>query len=92
MSINRFRVIRGTFLIKGFQPDGDSVRFEALDPKRFVGLYRDFKDQGKIGSRQVRMEGIDAPETHYAAHAQPKGDMARDNADKKADAVEKKAN
>jgi len=27
---------------------------------------------------QLRLEGIDTPETHYGPHAQPLGDRARD--------------
>jgi endonuclease YncB( thermonuclease family) len=73
-----FRVIRGSFHIRGYKPDGDSVRFTAENPARFDGLYRDFKDISPTGDFQLRLEGIDAPETHYGLESQPYGDNSRD--------------
>jgi hypothetical protein len=28
----QYKVVAGTFHVKGFQPDGDSIRFQANDP------------------------------------------------------------
>jgi endonuclease YncB( thermonuclease family) len=78
MSTAGFRVIKGHFHIRGFKPDGDSVRFTADNPALFDGLYRDFKMVSPSGDFQLRLEGIDAPETHYGLEVQPFGDVARD--------------
>jgi hypothetical protein len=75
-----YKAIQGNLILKNYQPDGDSVRFKADDPEDFVDLYRyhrlppDKRDKPV----QLRLEAIDAPETHYGIYAQPKGDSARD--------------
>jgi len=72
--------MRGHFVIIGKQPDGDSVRFIADDPELFQAIHRG--DRVKLssvdGSVQLRFEGVDAPELHYGAAAQPLGKEARD--------------
>jgi endonuclease YncB( thermonuclease family) len=73
-----FRVIKGNFRVQGFKPDGDSVRFEANNIALFEGLLRDEKAHPSGGSFQLRLEGIDAPETHYGDEIQPLGDNSRD--------------
>lgn len=73
--------IKGTFFIKGKQPDGDSIRFVADDPSLFEDLYRYHRMRftRADGSIQLRLEGIDTPETHYGPrHSQPYGNKARD--------------
>ena len=30
--MNQFQIIKGKFHVKGYQPDGDSIRFEAENP------------------------------------------------------------
>jgi len=75
-----FLAIAGNFIIKGKEPDGDSVRFVPDDPQRLTQL----KNHSRIvpskvdGSVQLRFEGIDAPELHYGGQAQPLGVEARD--------------
>jgi endonuclease YncB( thermonuclease family) len=75
-----FLAIAGNFIIKGKEPDGDSVRFVPDDPQRLSQL----KNHNRIvpskvdGSVQLRFEGIDAPELHYGGQAQPLGKEARD--------------
>jgi hypothetical protein len=60
-----FTLIRGKFVVKGKQPDGDSMRFLADDPGLFIRL-RGPKPTLKPGeSVQLRLEAIDALETHY---------------------------
>jgi endonuclease YncB( thermonuclease family) len=80
MALPFFQVIRGSFVIVGFDPDGDSVRFIADDPQLYVTLQRAFtiKPSRRDGSVQTRFEGVDAPELHYGTAAQPLGQQARD--------------
>lgn len=78
MSLAGFRVIKGRFHIRGFKPDGDSVRFSADRRELFVGLRREYKSISTNGDFQLRLEGIDAPETHYGLECQPFGVLARD--------------
>jgi endonuclease YncB( thermonuclease family) len=75
-----FRLITGVFVIIGYQPDGDSVRFIADNPALFQDLYRGnmIRLSKKDQSVQLRFDGIDAPEVHYGSAEQPLGDKARD--------------
>lgn len=70
----------GELTVIGKRPDGDSIRFIPQSPERLDDLQRaDRKRISKTdGSLQLRLEGIDTPETHYGPHAQPLGDRARD--------------
>lgn len=81
MSLDYFKAISGNFVIKGYEPDGDSVRFIADNPAYFAELHRGhlIVPSKKDSSVQLRLEGIDAPETHYGSAAQPYGDTARDH-------------
>lgn len=80
MTFESFKKITGQFVLQGYQPDGDSVRFIADDASLYADLHRSYKiiPSKKDGSVQLRLEGMDAPETHYGAAAQPYGDTARD--------------
>lgn len=74
-----FLLIRGTFVIVGKQPDGDSVRFIANDTNLFGQLKNNSRIQlSKDQSVQLRFEAIDAPELHYLGAAQPLGSDSRD--------------
>lgn len=79
MSLGFFRAIKGNFVLQGFKPDGDSVHFIADQPAHFAGLYREHISRMTDGGYQLRLEGIDTPETHYGAASQPQGDAARDH-------------
>jgi hypothetical protein len=71
--------LRGELVVIGKQPDGDSIRFVPDTPALIDRL--DHAERARTssdGSLQLRVEGIDAPETHYNALAQPLGDSARD--------------
>lgn len=63
-----FWVIKGTFVVEGKAPDGDTVTFEPDKPsllKRLENsssLMRKLDDTGAVN---LRFEGIDTPETHY---------------------------
>jgi endonuclease YncB( thermonuclease family) len=74
------RVLRGTLTVVGKSPDGDSIRFIPAKPDLLGDLYRGDRVRASRvdGSVQLRLEGIDAPETHYGRDAQPEGDAARD--------------
>jgi len=66
-----FRVIKGTFHIAGYAPDGDSVRFKAANPAWWSLL-----DGPKVGLNakqhaQLRIEAIDTLETHFETFHQP---------------------
>jgi endonuclease YncB( thermonuclease family) len=52
-------------------PDGDSIRFAADDPDLINNLPGSLPDAHPRPSTQLRLEGIDALETHYAARHQP---------------------
>ncbi|MDK9501457.1 nuclease [Streptomyces katrae] len=59
-------IIKGTFRAKDLQPDGDTVAFtpdDITDWKRVPGTHQVLpKPDGRVS---VRLEGIDALETHY---------------------------
>ena len=61
------KVIKGTFHVKGYQPDGDSIRFRADND----ALWSFFPNADKDKKRQLRIEAIDALETHYEGYHQP---------------------
>jgi endonuclease YncB( thermonuclease family) len=85
-----YLVIRGTFhvlsrtaggTVSGFEPDGDSVQFKPSDAallQRLTRLSQPVRPTA-IGSVQLRFEGIDALELHYAGSHQPRAlaDQAR---------------
>ena len=59
-----FTVIRGTYHVKGYSPDGDSIRFQADDS----ALLQDLPGRVEINPRnhvQLRIEAIDSLETHF---------------------------
>jgi endonuclease YncB( thermonuclease family) len=71
--------LRGELLVVGKQPDGDSIRFLPDTPALLSQLdHGDRVRRSSDGTLQLRVEGIDAPETHYNAVAQPRGDRSRD--------------
>jgi endonuclease YncB( thermonuclease family) len=74
------RVLKGDLTVVGKSPDGDSIRFVPDKPGLLDDLYRgDRVRSSRVdASVQLRLEGIDAPETHYGGDAQPRGDAARD--------------
>lgn len=57
-------LIRGRFRILNTEPDGDSVRFIPANPAAFssVGIAAKL---GSGGAAQLRLDAIDALETHY---------------------------
>ena len=67
-------LIKGSFHVVGYSPDGDSLMFKADNPtlwekiidddteKRFREKLASTKDLGAV---QLRLQGLDAPETHF---------------------------
>jgi hypothetical protein len=66
-----FTLIKGTFHVKGYCPDGDSIRFEALNPSTWNKLFGPPVGLNGRGHAQLRMEAIDALETHFSGFHQP---------------------
>ncbi|MFF4366063.1 nuclease [Streptomyces sp. NPDC001594] len=69
-------LIKGTFRVRGFKPDGDTVNFmpdDVADWKLVPGA-RPVVPRWD-GSAAIRLEGIDAPETHYGAETSPSGEQ-----------------
>ena len=67
-----FRSIAGWAVVDGYQPDGDTIRFVPDDVRDVLGLPRGhLVTFGADTSAPVRLEGIDAPELHYAGAQQP---------------------
>jgi endonuclease YncB( thermonuclease family) len=79
MSVPYLRALKGDLVVIGKSPDGDSIRFVPDRPELLKELHRG--DRVRVtrsdGSVQLRLEGIDAPETHYGGDAQPRGTDAR---------------
>lgn len=78
-----FTLIKGTFHVVGFSPDGDSIKFRPHDPELVRNLDGPPDYNGKRlknGLCQLRIEAIDTLETHYEALHQPHG-LARAAAD-----------
>jgi len=67
-----FKVIKGTFHVVGYSPDGDSVRFKAEDPSSWESLKGGKVKLNAKGHAQLRIEAIDTLETHYKKEHQPK--------------------
>lgn len=61
-----FRVITGSFHVAGYSPDGDSIRFKPDDLNNIFMLDGGLPRPNVRGHVQLRIEGIDALETHYS--------------------------
>jgi endonuclease YncB( thermonuclease family) len=66
-----FILIKGTYRIDGYSPDGDSIRFEADDPNNWDKLAGPTVALNARHHAQLRLEGIDTLETHYQGFHQP---------------------
>ncbi len=66
-----FTLIKGTFHVLGYSPDGDSVRFKAKDPSLWKKLSGPAVELNARGHAQLRIEAVDALETHYQGVCQP---------------------
>ncbi|CAG1016980.1 hypothetical protein ANAEL_05937 [Anaerolineales bacterium] len=68
----QYKVIAGTFHIKGFQPDGDSIRFQATNQANWDFFTWETVVVKATKKKQLRVEAIDAMETHYEGYHQPR--------------------
>ncbi|MBK8921907.1 MAG: hypothetical protein IPM81_10390 [Saprospirales bacterium] len=65
-------LIKGHFHVVGHSPDGDSLKFEAANAAQWDKIQSEFREpfqanfQKENGSVQLRLQGIDALETHYS--------------------------
>ena len=69
--MNVFFLIKGTFHVKGYSPDGDSIRFQANDSANWKKLSGPAVELNAREHAQLRMEAVDALETHYEGYHQP---------------------
>ena len=60
-----FHVIRGTFYVKGYSPDGDSIRFKADHEDNWDLLNGPPAKLNARSHAQLRLEAIDTLETHF---------------------------
>jgi endonuclease YncB( thermonuclease family) len=75
----RLLCLRGELVLVGKSPDGDSIRFRPDSPDLVRTLENGARARASSdGTFQLRLDGIDAPETHYNGHAQPLAEPARD--------------
>jgi endonuclease YncB( thermonuclease family) len=58
-------LIAGSFRITGAQPDGDSIRFTPDDPANWDLITGTRVKRNASGAAQLRLDAIDALETHY---------------------------
>jgi hypothetical protein len=77
--VARLLCLRGELVVVGKSPDGDSIRFRPDSPDLVRTLENGARARASSdGTFQLRLDGIDAPETHYNGHAQPLGEPSRD--------------
>lgn len=62
-----FTLIKGSFHVVGYSPDGDSIRFAPDDPSLLSSLSGPPAKLNARGHAQLRIEAIDTLETHYAS-------------------------
>ena len=70
--MTQYKVIAGTFHVKGFQPDGDSIRFQANKQEHWDFFQWETEAIKQTKKKQLRVEAIDAMETHYQGYHQPR--------------------
>jgi endonuclease YncB( thermonuclease family) len=67
-----FTLIKGTFHVAGYSPDGDSLKFKAKKIGNWKKLAGPKVKLNKKNLAQLRFEAIDTLETHYGGTHQPK--------------------
>lgn len=68
----KYKIIKGKYHVKGYSPDGDSIRFQADDPTLWEFFeWKQEKNKTRT-KKQLRFEAIDALETHYEESHQPR--------------------
>ena len=69
--MSKYKIISGTYHVKGYSPDGDSIRFVADDKSNWNFFDWNKPNKKKQKKKQLRLEAIDALETHYEGFRQP---------------------
>lgn len=67
-----YTIVKGTYHVAGYSPDGDSVRFASQNPAAWDAFPWSSATNKKAAKKQLRLEGIDALETHYEESHQPR--------------------
>ncbi|MCP4583275.1 MAG: nuclease [candidate division Zixibacteria bacterium] len=67
-----FILIKGTFHVVGYSPDGDSLKLKASKLSHWKKLAGPKVKLNKRNCAQLRFEAVDALETHYQSSHQPK--------------------
>ncbi|MEZ4670906.1 MAG: hypothetical protein R3E39_23630 [Anaerolineae bacterium] len=68
----QYTLIKGTYYVVGHSPDGDSIKFKANNPELWKKINTDNRDvfeqslAANDGVVMLRLQGVDALETHYA--------------------------
>ena len=60
-----FILIKGTFHVVGYSPDGDSIRFKAKNPENWSKIKGSPPQLNEDDHVQIRLIGIDSLETHF---------------------------
>ena len=60
-----FTLIKGTFHVVGYSPDGDSIRFQAQNPQLWSKIKGTPPQLNEHNHVQIRLIGIDSLETHF---------------------------
>jgi len=68
----QYKVIAGTFHVKSYEPDGDSIRFQATNQANWDFFAWPTEMDKLSKKKQLRVEAIDAMETHYEGYHQPR--------------------
>jgi len=71
-----FYLIKGTFHVIGYSPDGDSIRFRAQDELNWSKLAGPSVNLNARRHAQLRLEGIDTLETHFLSNLHQPLDLA----------------
>lgn len=71
-----FYLIKGTFHVLGYSPDGDSVRFRAHNESNWSKLAGPTVNLNARRHAQLRLEGIDTLETHFRNNLHQPLDLA----------------
>ncbi|MCA9913653.1 MAG: hypothetical protein KC496_09905, partial [Anaerolineae bacterium] len=68
----KYILIKGVYLAVGYSPDGDTIRFQAHNPDLWQHIQTENREifeekmQQDDGCVTLRLQGIDALETHYS--------------------------
>ena len=66
-----YKVIKGHYHVRRYAPDGDSIRFKAEDHTNWDFFTWENSSEKAKAKKQLRLEVIDALETHYQGFRQP---------------------